>query len=735
MEYLGAQLDIHAGGIDLVFPHHENEIAQSEALSGKPFASFWLHNGFVNIDNEKIRARVALPRGGVALPVGAGVHGHVPHVVAQHHQAAGRAARPAGGRRRRGRRGRGTARARCGARALPQRNGRRSEHAARGGGHVLRGERGREAAPARRAREGGEHAGGGVPGGHGPSVWHFLRAGGGARGAQRRGARGAAAAARAARAGAQGKGLCARRPNPRHHRGGRLPHHGHARRRTAAARRTRALVALDERVGGAQLVALGREQRLERAAALALPHAHVGVVAARDDVGRVQREAHGEDAAHAPGVVQLAAAAGGVREDAHGVVVAARDKLVPRGAEVDGQHGGGVVLVHAERAAARQVAHVVRVAVVVVVGGHKVEGLDRVPRDVVGAPGEHERADGRLGAHVVQHDGAVGARRRQDVALGRVPAHAVQRVDGARQRQHGRRAALVPQLHDGGGGGEPGAAVAGVHARRRARAAAVALQRRRRRRRVVAVVVMALRHARAVHHAGVGAEEQAARVAREGHGAHEGGGLGREREARRAAGQVPQAQLAVGGARRQQRHVGARARHAVDAVGVRRRAREQERARQQPVELGGRHRARHVQRARRRVQRARAVGAEARARGRAVVAAAPLGVRARQHAQPHGAGGGGGEDRGEAGARGCGARARRADQSGGGGGGGGGGARAAATCAQPKGAWLRSGATARGVKRRASVSCARGAAEISAAANTATTNKHWYIQLHRSARA
>lgn len=54
MKYLGPQLDIHAGGIDLVFPHHENEIAQSEALTGQSFSSFWLHNGFVNIDNEKM---------------------------------------------------------------------------------------------------------------------------------------------------------------------------------------------------------------------------------------------------------------------------------------------------------------------------------------------------------------------------------------------------------------------------------------------------------------------------------------------------------------------------------------------------------------------------------------------------------------------------------------------------------------------------------------------------------
>lgn len=53
-KYLGDSIDIHAGGSDLMFPHHENEIAQSEALTGKPFASYWLHNGFVNIDNEKM---------------------------------------------------------------------------------------------------------------------------------------------------------------------------------------------------------------------------------------------------------------------------------------------------------------------------------------------------------------------------------------------------------------------------------------------------------------------------------------------------------------------------------------------------------------------------------------------------------------------------------------------------------------------------------------------------------
>jgi cysteinyl-tRNA synthetase len=51
---LGDTIDIHAGGTDLVFPHHENEIAQSEALSGKPFANYWMHSAFVNINNQKM---------------------------------------------------------------------------------------------------------------------------------------------------------------------------------------------------------------------------------------------------------------------------------------------------------------------------------------------------------------------------------------------------------------------------------------------------------------------------------------------------------------------------------------------------------------------------------------------------------------------------------------------------------------------------------------------------------
>ncbi len=52
--YLGDEIDIHAGGEDLIFPHHENEIAQSECANGKQFAKYWMHNGFLNIDNKKM---------------------------------------------------------------------------------------------------------------------------------------------------------------------------------------------------------------------------------------------------------------------------------------------------------------------------------------------------------------------------------------------------------------------------------------------------------------------------------------------------------------------------------------------------------------------------------------------------------------------------------------------------------------------------------------------------------
>ena len=54
IEFLGATLDIHAGGVDLIFPHHENEIAQSEALTGKPFSHYWLHSEFLLVDGQKM---------------------------------------------------------------------------------------------------------------------------------------------------------------------------------------------------------------------------------------------------------------------------------------------------------------------------------------------------------------------------------------------------------------------------------------------------------------------------------------------------------------------------------------------------------------------------------------------------------------------------------------------------------------------------------------------------------
>jgi cysteinyl-tRNA synthetase len=54
MKYLGESFDIHGGGADLIFPHHENEIAQSEAFTGKPFVRYWIHNGFITVDKEKM---------------------------------------------------------------------------------------------------------------------------------------------------------------------------------------------------------------------------------------------------------------------------------------------------------------------------------------------------------------------------------------------------------------------------------------------------------------------------------------------------------------------------------------------------------------------------------------------------------------------------------------------------------------------------------------------------------
>ncbi len=54
MKYLGETLDIHGGGADLIFPHHENEIAQAEAYTGKPFVKYWMHNGFITVNSEKM---------------------------------------------------------------------------------------------------------------------------------------------------------------------------------------------------------------------------------------------------------------------------------------------------------------------------------------------------------------------------------------------------------------------------------------------------------------------------------------------------------------------------------------------------------------------------------------------------------------------------------------------------------------------------------------------------------
>lgn len=53
-KYLGETIDLHSGGQDLIFPHHENEIAQSECANGKPFANYWMHNGYININNQKM---------------------------------------------------------------------------------------------------------------------------------------------------------------------------------------------------------------------------------------------------------------------------------------------------------------------------------------------------------------------------------------------------------------------------------------------------------------------------------------------------------------------------------------------------------------------------------------------------------------------------------------------------------------------------------------------------------
>jgi cysteinyl-tRNA synthetase len=77
MKYLGETLDIHSGGVDLTFPHHENEIAQSEAATGKPFARFWLHAEHLLVDQEKMSKSV----GNIATPRELFAQGHKPSSV------------------------------------------------------------------------------------------------------------------------------------------------------------------------------------------------------------------------------------------------------------------------------------------------------------------------------------------------------------------------------------------------------------------------------------------------------------------------------------------------------------------------------------------------------------------------------------------------------------------------------------------------------------------------------
>ena len=77
MKYLGDTLDIHSGGVDLVFPHHENEIAQSEAATGKQFARYWLHAEHLLVDHEKMSKSV----GNFATLRELFAHGHKPSSV------------------------------------------------------------------------------------------------------------------------------------------------------------------------------------------------------------------------------------------------------------------------------------------------------------------------------------------------------------------------------------------------------------------------------------------------------------------------------------------------------------------------------------------------------------------------------------------------------------------------------------------------------------------------------
>jgi cysteinyl-tRNA synthetase len=88
MKYLGETFDIHTGGVDLIFPHHENEIAQSEAATGKRFVNVWLHNAHLHLGGEKMARRV----GNIARPAQVYADGYTPAelryaLIATHYRA------------------------------------------------------------------------------------------------------------------------------------------------------------------------------------------------------------------------------------------------------------------------------------------------------------------------------------------------------------------------------------------------------------------------------------------------------------------------------------------------------------------------------------------------------------------------------------------------------------------------------------------------------------------------
>uniref|UniRef100_A0A7S1U0K5 tRNA synthetases class I catalytic domain-containing protein n=2 Tax=Phaeomonas parva TaxID=124430 RepID=A0A7S1U0K5_9STRA len=198
--YLGPTLDLHAGGVDLVFPHHENEVAQSEAANGAPFCNCWVHNGFVNIDGEKMSKSLgnfrtlrdvckdAAALRGFRLFVVTSQYRSPLNFNLESLKAATNAVkrldklRSALRRRPRPRRARGRGGAR-GAGRVPRRHGRRPQHAARlrGALQARQGRRGR----AQGGAQGGEGAGRGAGGrrtvrhgGDGSGLRLLLRAGG-----------------------------------------------------------------------------------------------------------------------------------------------------------------------------------------------------------------------------------------------------------------------------------------------------------------------------------------------------------------------------------------------------------------------------------------------------------------------------------------------------------------------------------------------------------------------------